>query len=149
MGYVATYKDLIVWQKSIDLVVEIYNITEQFPRSEQYGLISQLRRAAVSISSNIAEGRRRASKAEFKRFLQIAFGSGAEVETQLEIAKRLPITNELNYLKIEGLLEEVMKMLNKIICGFAKDLQATFLLSYKLTLWPKSNLTLKHSLKSK
>ena len=107
-----TYKDLVVWQRSIELVMAVYDITEKFPRQEQYGLISQMRRAAISIASNIAEGRHRGTRKDFLQFLRIAFGSGAELETQLEIAKRLPRIKELEYTKVEGLLNEVMRMLN-------------------------------------
>ena len=110
-----TYKDLVVWQKAMELVVLIYELTEKFPRSELYGLTSQMRRAAISIPSNIAEGRRRGSKKEFLHFLLNAYGSGAELETQLEIAKKLPETRNLDYNKINSLLEEIMKMLNRII----------------------------------
>ena len=110
-----SYKDLIIWQKAMDLVVNVYELTEKFPRSELYGLISQIRRASVSIPSNIAEGRMRGSRKEFVHFLLNAYGSGAELETQLEIAKRLPEMRNLNYSKAESLLEEIMKMLNTMI----------------------------------
>lgn len=110
-----TYKDLIVWQRSIELVLEIYHITERFPREEIYGLTSQMRRAAVSISSNIAEGRLRGHRKEFRQFLLNAFASGGELETQIEIAKQLPKLKDLNYAKADTLLEEVMKMLNSMI----------------------------------
>ncbi len=93
----------------------VYAVTEKFPIQEQYGLTSQMRRAAVSISSNIAEGRHRGTRKDFLQFLRIAFGSGAELETQLEIAKRLPRIKELEYTIIEGLLNEVMRMLNTMI----------------------------------
>ena len=110
-----TYQDLVVWQKSIDLVVAIYKLTEKFPREEVYGLTSQIQRAAISIPSNIAEGKMRGGNIEFKRFLMIAFASGAELETQLLISKKLPKTAKLDYNKVDSLLEEVMKMLNKLI----------------------------------
>lgn len=84
---ISSYKDLLVWQKALELSVEIYNLTENFPKEEIYGLTSQIRRAAVSIPSNIAEGRYRGSKKDFSQFLRIAYASGAELETQLEIAK--------------------------------------------------------------
>lgn len=109
-----TYKDLIVWQKSMDLVVAIYAITDKFPKTEIYGLTSQMRRSAVSIPSNIAEGRRRGSKKDFRQFLVVAYASGAELETQVEIAKRLPFGINLDYGKADGLLNEVMRMLNKM-----------------------------------
>lgn len=110
-----TYKDLIVWEKSIELVTEIYKLVEKFPKEELFGLTSQITRAAVSISSNIAEGKMRGTNPEFKRFLLIAFASGAELETQILISKRLPKTEKLDYNKVDSYLEEVMKMLNKLI----------------------------------
>ena len=108
---IKSYKDLIVWQKSIDLVGEVYRITGNFPKEEVYGLTSQMRRAAISISSNIAEGRRKGSRKDFKNFLQIAFGSGAELETQIEIAKRLSFGKEIDYNSLEFLLDEIMRII--------------------------------------
>jgi four helix bundle protein len=110
-----TYKDLTVWQKSIELVIAIYKLTDEFPKEEIYGLTSQIKRAAISIPSNIAEGKMRGGNVEFKRFMYIAFASGAELETQLIIAKKLPKIAKLDYNKVDSLLEEVMKMLNKLI----------------------------------
>jgi len=110
-----TYKDLIVWQRAMELVVEVYKLTENYPREELYGLTSQTKRSAVSIPSNIAEGRFRGTKRDFVQFLRIAYASGAELETQIEIARRLFKENSLNYSKIDSLLLEVMKMLNKMI----------------------------------
>lgn len=118
---IQSYTDLIVWQRSMELVVAIYGLTDRFPKSEMYGLTSQMRRAAVSIPSNIAEGRRRGSQKDFRHFLLIAFGSGSELETQIEIAKRLKFGNNLDYSKVDTLLDEVMKMLNKM----TSNLQAT------------------------
>ncbi len=115
-----SYKGLIVWQKSMDLVTEIYKITDNFPKSEIYSLTSQIRRCAVSIPSNIAEGRYRGSKKEFTHFVKIAYGSGAELETQIEIAKRLKFVENKDYKKADKLLLEVMKMLNI----FSKKLKA-------------------------
>ena len=115
MVAIKSYKDLIVWQKSMSLVCEIYKITETFPQTEKYGLISQMRRCAVSIPTNIAEGRRRLSKKEFRRFIIIAYGSGAELETEIEIAKRLNLIPFSQDETIDTLLLEVMKMLNSII----------------------------------
>lgn len=83
------YRKLILWQQAIDLVEEIYKITENFPKQEQYGLTSQIRKAAVSVPSNIAEGATRKSRSEFSQFLYIALASLVEVETQLIIARRL------------------------------------------------------------
>jgi four helix bundle protein len=110
-----SYKDLIVWQKSIELVVAVYELTEKFPREEIYGLTLQMRRAAVSIASNIAEGRFRGTKKDFSQHLRVSYSSGAELETQIIIAKKLPKTKTLDYFKVNSLLEEVMKMLNKMI----------------------------------
>jgi four helix bundle protein len=97
------------------LVTEIYKITSLYPREELYGLVSQSRRCAVSIPSNIAEGRRRGTKKDFRQFLIIAFSSGAELETQLQIAKNLRYAILKDYEKAGTLLEEVMKMLNAMI----------------------------------
>ena len=88
---------MIVWQKSVELAVEVYELTDRFPKSEIFGLTSQMRRAAVSIPSNIAEGRRRLTQKEFIHFLTISYGSGAELETQLEISKKLSFSKNLNY----------------------------------------------------
>jgi len=81
----------------MDLVVEIYKLTDRFPKSEIYGLISQMRRCAVSIPSNIAEGRKRGSRKEYHHFLTISYGSGAELETQLEIAERLKFNSKIDF----------------------------------------------------
>lgn len=110
-----SYKDLIVWQKSMGLAIEIYNLTEKFPRTEIYGLTSQMRRAAISIPSNIAEGRKRGSKKDFRQFLIVAYSSGAELETQLEITRNLSFGKNLDYSKVASLLLEIMKMLNKML----------------------------------
>ncbi|MEI6775821.1 MAG: four helix bundle protein [Chloroflexales bacterium] len=89
MTKVRTYQELIAWQKAMDLVVAVYEQTRAFPKEETYGLTNQLRRAAVSIPSNIAEGQGRNSTKQFQHFLSIAYGSLQEVETQLLIARRL------------------------------------------------------------
>lgn len=86
---VNSYRDLLVWQKAVDLVTEIYRLTRQYPKDELYGITGQLRRAAVSIPSNIAEGQARLSTGEFRQFLGNAKGSLAEVETQLVISGKL------------------------------------------------------------
>ena len=109
-----SYKELIVWQKAVNLVIAVYELTEFFPKSEIYGLISQMRRSAVSIPSNIAEGRRRGSKKDYRQFLVIAYGSGAELETQVEISKRLSFGKNLDFSKVNAILDEVMRMLNKM-----------------------------------
>ncbi|MDQ1857269.1 four helix bundle protein [Chryseobacterium sp. WLY505] len=109
------FKELLVWQKSIDFVTEMYRITETFPKAEIYGLVSQIRRAAVSIPSNIAEGNSRRSKPDYLQFLKIARGSCAEVETQLIISKNLGFLNEDGYLKLNDSIIEISKMLNGLI----------------------------------
>jgi four helix bundle protein len=115
----SSYRDLIVWQKSIELVVLVYDLTDKFPREEIYGLTSQLRRAAVSVPSNIAEGRYRGTRKDFRQFLLVAFASCAELETQIEIAKRLKKTNTLDYKQVDVMLLEVSKMLNSMIIKLA------------------------------
>lgn len=112
---IQNYKDLIVWQKSVDLSVLIYEITEKFPKEEMYGLSSQMRRASISIASNIAEGKQRGTKKDFLHFLRISKGSASELETQIVISKKLNFSKNINYSKIEDTLEEVMKMLRGII----------------------------------
>ena len=107
-----SYKDLIVWQKSMELVVIIYELTELYPKSELYVLVSHTRKTAVSIPSNIAEGRRRRGSKEYNKFLLIAYASGAELETQIEIARRLSFGKNLIFSKVDKLLDEVMRMLN-------------------------------------
>jgi four helix bundle protein len=87
MPRVQSYRDLIVWQKSVELVLEIYRATQDFPRAETYGLVSQLRRAAVSVPSNVAEGHARLSTGEYKQFLGHARGSLMEIETQILISQ--------------------------------------------------------------
>ena len=109
-----SYRDLEVWKRSIALAKDIYEATAQFPPAENFGLVQQIRRAAVSIPSNVAEGQFRNSTKEFRQFLSIALGSAAELETQLIIA------NQVNYLSISefnsllGSLEIIMKMLKKL-----------------------------------
>ena len=100
------------------MVVEIYALTDKFPKEEIFGVTSQMRRAAVSIPSNIAEGRFRGTKADYLNFLRTAYASGAELETQIEISKRLPKTKTLDYSRADKLLDEVMRMLNAMIRNF-------------------------------
>lgn len=113
--YIESYKQLKVWQRAMELVKEIYNITNNFPKSEVYGLASQMQRSAVSIPSNIAEGHKRKGQKEFLQFLSIAEGSSAELETQLIISKDIYPNND--YSKSFLLLEEVQKMLPAMIKG--------------------------------
>lgn len=114
---IQSYKDLLVWQKAMDLVILVYKLTDKFPKTEIYGLTAQIRRCVVSIVSNIAEGKFRGSRKDFRQFLIIAFASGAELETQLEIAKRLGYANPNDFVDIDGLLVQIMKMLNKFIAS--------------------------------
>lgn len=110
-----SYKDLTVYQKSLELCILIYKTTEEFPRSEIYGLTNQIRRNAVSIPSNIAEGQKRGHKAEYIQFLRIAYGSGAELETQLVIAQKVGYLSQKEFIDLDSGLEQVMKMLNRLI----------------------------------
>jgi len=109
----AFYRDLIAWKKAIELVTEIYRVTAEFPKSELYGLTSQLRRAAVSVPSNIAEGRAHYSNADFRRFLRHARGSLAEVETQVLIARNLSYVPD----EAAEALQKRTNELSKILAG--------------------------------
>ena len=113
-GKVESHKDLVVWQKSMDLVVLVYKLVQQLPKSEQYALSDQIRRAAISIPSNIAEGKSRNSIKEYKQFIGIAKGSVAELETQLLICERIGYFNKEEISNTLGLLDEVSKMLTKL-----------------------------------
>ena len=117
MNQVKSHKDLKVWQESMNLVVEIYKISESFPNSELYGLVSQMRRATVSIPSNIAEGAGRKGGKEFIRFLYIALGSLSEIETQLEIAYRL------KYIKNLEDLNKSIYFIRKMLANLIKSLK--------------------------
>ena len=108
-----SFKDLVVWQKAYRLVLEIYKITKDFPKSETYGLAQQMRRAAVSLPSNIAEGYGRRHKTEYKQFLSIAYGSLSELETQYLLSIDLGYTKKSDI--IENLLKEVGSMLYRMI----------------------------------
>jgi four helix bundle protein len=110
-----SFRDLQVWQRAIQFTVAVYRMTQDFPREEQYGLTSQIRRAAVSVASNIAEGQGRLSAGEFRQFLGIARGSNFEVQTQLEIARALEIGNPNLIDEAEGLSHEVGKMVYALI----------------------------------
>jgi four helix bundle protein len=106
-----SFRDLIVWQKAVQLSVEVYRLTAAFPNTEQFGLTSQLRRASVSIASNIAEGYGRSSKGEYVQFLGHARGSNCEVQTQLVIAGELGFGLESMRQEAEALCDEIAKML--------------------------------------
>jgi four helix bundle protein len=106
-----SYRDLVVWQRSMALTVAVYRLTQDFPREEQYGLTSQIRRSVVSVPSNIAEGQGRLGPGEFRQFLGIARGSNCEVQTQLEIARSLNFGNPELIDEAEALSNEIRKML--------------------------------------
>jgi four helix bundle protein len=108
------YKELRVWQKSMDLVIEVYNLTKSFPDTEKFGLISQMNRSAVSVPSNIAEGAGRNNPKEFYQFLGIAKGSLAELETQIEISRRLKFQNNNDFEQLLELTDHVGRMISKL-----------------------------------
>lgn len=110
-----SYRDLIVWQKAIDFVTEIYRATEQFPNKEIYGLTSQIRRSAISIPSNIAEGKGRLTGGEFRQFLGHARGSTLEIETQVLIANRLGYIDENTTRKVLSGSAEIGRLINGLL----------------------------------
>ena len=114
------YKDLDVYKKSIDFVVDIYKISESFPESEKFGLITQLRRAAVSLPSNLAEGSGRNGRKELINFLHIARGSLFEIGTQLEISQRLGFVSQDDYDKLEERRATIQRMMNALISSLRK-----------------------------
>ena len=109
------FRKLKVWQSSMTLAADCYVATESFPRSELYGLTSQIRRSAVSIPSNISEGCGRGSKKEFARFLRIAYASACELGTQLELARRIPIGPENELAVLLSQVEDVRRMVSVLI----------------------------------
>jgi four helix bundle protein len=112
MDMVWTYKNLLVWQKAFCLTETVYRVTTFFPDNERFGLTSQMRRAAVSIPSNIAEGYRRQYKTERRQFAHIAFGSASELETQLALAIKMQLAPEDELHALEKILDEVLRLLN-------------------------------------
>ena len=120
MGEIKSYKDLLIWQKGIKIVCLVYQLVKSFPQDELYALTSQLKRASVSIPSNIAEGYGRNTDKSFSHFLDISRGSLFEIETQLLIANKLGfINNQILYKEILSQIEEESKMIN----GFSKSLK--------------------------
>ncbi|MBU0622373.1 MAG: four helix bundle protein [Gammaproteobacteria bacterium] len=109
-----SYRSLLVWQKAVDFAVLIYQLTAAFPKHEVYGIVSQMQRAVVSIPSNIAEGKERQSDRDFARFLAIALGSLAELETQLLIAQRLGYLDEFDWQEATAQADEIGKMLRSL-----------------------------------
>jgi four helix bundle protein len=114
---VQSFRDLQVWQRAIQLSVAIYRLTQEFPREEIYGMTCQMRRSAVSVPSNIAEGHGRLSTGEYRQFLGIARGSNFELQTQLEIARALNFGNSKLLDEAEGLSHEVGKMIHGVLEG--------------------------------
>jgi four helix bundle protein len=114
---VQSFRDLAVWQKSIQMAVAVYRLTKEFPREELYGLTSQMRRAAVSVPSNIAEGHGRLGPNEYRQFLGVARGSNFELQTQLEIARALGQGDSRLLDDVEGLSHEAGKMIFGVLKG--------------------------------
>lgn len=112
---ILNYKQLIVWQKSIVLLESIYKTCKKFPQSERYSLESQLKRATISISSNIAEGKARKTAKDFRRFLVMSYGSATEVENLIFICKRLDLISNKEYRNLSNQVTEVLKMLGTMI----------------------------------
>ena len=115
METIHSYKDLTVWKRGIELVTAVYNFAKDFPKEESFGLASQIKRSAVAIPTNIAEGRFRGTRKDFVQFLRIAYASGAELETELLIAENLKLGQKVKLELAGGLLQEIMKMLNVMI----------------------------------
>ena len=111
---VRSFRELLVWQKGIELTKEVCSLTHHFPAEEKFGLVSQLRRAAVSVPSNVAEGQARRSSAEFSQFLSVSLGSLAELETQLIIASELGITSGTEIDPLLSRIHELQKMLHSL-----------------------------------
>ena len=118
---IKSYRDLIVWQKSMELVKEVYLITKALPKEEQYGLTSQIRRSSISIPSNIAEGYGRHSTNDYLRFLQIATGSLYELQTQLEISRNLDFLPKESFDKSFEGSREIERMLSSLIRKVGKS----------------------------
>ena len=115
MAATTSFRQLDVWQEAMTLVEEMYAASNQFPPAERFGLTAQLRRATVSIPSNIGEGARRKRRRAFLYHLDVALGSQGEVEVQLEVAKRLGYCSEADYARIQSRVERVGRMLNGLI----------------------------------
>lgn len=120
-----SFRDLILWQRAVQLTTAIYRCTEGFPREEMYGLTSQIRRAAISIPSNIAEGYGRSSRREYRHFLAIARGSNMEVQTQLVIARELGFGSQASLSGAESLSEQVGRMLSATLRRLHSDIPGT------------------------
>ncbi|WDT75088.1 MAG: four helix bundle protein [Candidatus Manganitrophus sp.] len=121
MGKINSYKELVVYQKGYALSLQVYQATACFPLEERYGLVSQMRRSAVSIPCNLAEGYRRKNRKEYIQFLHIALGSCGELETLLSLSKDLKMIENGKYNVLYGLQEETSKMLNRLIISLTKE----------------------------
>src|SRR5439155_15717925 len=123
-GPVRGYRDLLVWQDSMDLVVAIYRITATFPKEERYSLVDQLRRAAVSVPSNVAEGHGRSRTGDYLRHLSVSVGSLSEVETQVQIARRLEYITEDDQRQLLDSCNAIAKMLGGLIRSLRRRLES-------------------------
>jgi four helix bundle protein len=112
---IRTYRDLLVWQKAMQFVMLVYRVTKDFPKEELYGLVGQMRKSAVSIPSNIAEGYGRNSTDDYCRFLQIAIGSLFEIQTQSEISRNLKYIDENTFQEMDEASRELERMLSSMI----------------------------------
>ncbi|HZT95981.1 MAG TPA: four helix bundle protein [Chloroflexota bacterium] len=119
-----SYRDLVVWQEAKNLAVDVYRVSEQFPKAERYGLIAQLRRCATSVPSNIAEGQGRLTKGEFIQFLGQARGSLLELLTQLEIAVELGYLNLETFQKLDSKAASVLRLLNGLLASLRTQSKA-------------------------
>ena len=119
MGEIRTHKDLKVWQKSIELVISVYELTKQYPKEELYAITNQIRRCVTSIPANIAEGSGRKNKAEFMQFLYISLGSASELETLLIISEKLHYITSEEYANSSNALNEIIRM----TCGLINSLK--------------------------
>jgi four helix bundle protein len=116
----ASYRDLLAWQKAMELITQVYRVSQKFPSEELYGMVSQMRRAAVSIPSNIAEGQGRLTKGEFIQFLGNARGSLLELETQILVAQNLHYLDESTLKNLLGLTSEVGRLVNGLLGAIKK-----------------------------
>lgn len=116
-----SYKDLLVWQRAVDLAETVYHATENFPKREHLGLASQIRKSAISIAPNIAEGSARHSNREFIQFLIIARGSSAELQTQMLVSHRMNFIKREDYMLISNMVNEIGKMMNGLKTSLTKD----------------------------
>ena len=120
---IKSYKDLLVWQRGMDLTALVYRLSAELPIDERFGLVSQMRRAAVSVPANIAEGHQRSSTKEYLRFLSYASGSLAEVETLIELASRLYEAKKISIEELVGQADELGKMLRSLQQRLEEKLQ--------------------------